>query len=189
VDLLILQRFPNFDILRLSLAVYVVIAHSFLYTTPSLKIYPLILPVPAFLAISGVVVLKAYSEVNSLKEFAKRRVLRIFPALAASIILIFLLFDLQVALNSIVTYLTAGMVLPTAGYTNYALWSLAWEQLAYLILILLGAIGAYKRGSIPILIWFILFGCCLCVIYFPRFHLDSNTIMIAMLAQAFFWGT
>jgi peptidoglycan/LPS O-acetylase OafA/YrhL len=99
--------------------------------------------VPAFLAISGVVVLKSYSEKVSLKEFAKRRALRILPALSASILLIFALFDSQVATNAITTWLSGGNYIPENGYTNQALWSLAWEELAYLILAGLWAIGAY----------------------------------------------
>ncbi len=141
--------------------------------------------VPAFLAISGVVVLKSYSEKVSLKDFAKRRALRILPALSVSILLIFALFDFQVAINAVTTWLSGGIYIPEKGYTNQALWSLAWEELAYLLLAGLWAIGAYKK---PHFIWFALIAAAATVYVLSAYRFGPLAITLAMLAQAFFVG-
>lgn len=179
------EYFPNFDILRLLLALEVVVAHLYLFSTPNTAWNAWIMAVPAFLAISGVVVLKSYSEKASLKDFAKRRALRILPALCASILLIFVLFDSQVAVNAITTWLSGGIYIPEKGYTNQALWSLAWEELAYLILAGLWAIGAYHR---PRFIWLALIISVFTVYFFSASRLGPLAITLAMLAQAFFVG-
>ncbi|WP_158832585.1 acyltransferase [Pseudomonas sp. PB103] len=179
------EYFPNFDILRLLLALEVVVAHLYLFSTPNTAWNAWVMAVPSFLAISGVVVLKSYSEKVSLKDFAKRRALRILPALSASVLLIFILFDSQVALNAITTWLSGGIYIPEKGYTNQALWSLAWEELAYLILAGLWAVGAYQK---PRFIWLALVASAVTVYVFSASRFDPLTITLAMLAQAFFAG-
>lgn len=129
--------------------------------------------------------IEEYSEKISLKEFAKRRALRILPALSASILLIFALFDSQVAINAITTWLSGGIYIPENGYTNQALWSLAREELAYLILAGLWAIGAYQK---PHFIWATLIASAVTVYIFSVSRFDPLTITLAMLAQAFFVG-
>jgi peptidoglycan/LPS O-acetylase OafA/YrhL len=141
--------------------------------------------VPAFLAISGVVVLKSYSEKTSLKDFAIRRILRIIPALTASLLLTYFLFDFTVTKNSITTWLTGGIYLPKNGYTNQALWSLAWEELSYLMLAFLWFIGAYKK---PILIWGALALTTVIAFSLSAYRSDPLSITLALLAQAFFVG-
>lgn len=178
------QRYPNFDLLRLFLALEVVIAHAFMLGMPELNLSIPIMAVPAFLAVSGVVVLKSYGETNSLTIFAKKRATRILPALAASIILIFLLFDWVVATNSIITWITAGIYIPS-GYTNQALWSLAWEELAYLILASLWAAGAYKK---PAYIWFLLACSMIAAYWTSKSQFSPYTQTVPLLAQAFFVG-
>lgn len=179
------EYFPNFDILRLLLALEVVVAHLYLFSTPNTAWNAWIMAVPAFLAISGVVVLKSYSEKVSLKDFAKRRALRILPALSASVLLIFFLFDSQVAVNAITTWLSGGIYIPEKGYTNQALWSLAWEELAYLILAGLWAIGAYQK---PRFIWLALIASAVTVYVLSASRSGPLAITLAMLAQAFFVG-
>lgn len=180
------EYFPNFDILRLLLALEVVVAHLYLYSTPNTAwTGVLIMAVPAFLAISGVVVLKSYSDRVSLKDFAKRRALRILPALIASLLLTFFLFDSQVALNSITTWLSGGIYIPEKGYTNQALWSLAWEELAYLTLAGLWAIGAYQK---PRFIWLTLVASALTVLILSSTGFGSFPVTLTLLAQAFFVG-
>ena len=71
------KRFPNLDILRLLLAIEVVIAHTLMLCMQEYKFSAPIMAVPAFLAVSGVVVLKSYSDSGSIVTFAKKRAMRI----------------------------------------------------------------------------------------------------------------
>jgi peptidoglycan/LPS O-acetylase OafA/YrhL len=179
-----IQRFPNLDFLRILLATEVVIAHVFMLTIPTYNFSAPIMAVPAFLAVSGVVILKSYGESQSFKDFAKKRAMRILPALITSILLILFLFDWRVAVNSTTTWLTAGIYIPN-GYTNQALWSLAWEELAYILLAILWSLGAYRK---PAIIWAMLLISMALSEITTRAQLSPYTQTIPLLAQAFFLG-
>lgn len=66
------MRYPNFDLLRLLLALEVVVVHAWNETDPNFNWSGFIMAVPAFLAISGFLVLKSYEESNSWRSFAKK---------------------------------------------------------------------------------------------------------------------
>lgn len=175
-------RYPNFDLLRLLLAVEVAVVHAWYETDPKFDWPGFIMAVPAFLAISGVLVLKSYDETGSWRVFAVKRLLRILPALAVSMVLCWALFDLFAVGNSLLNWLTGGLyTLP--GVANGPLWSLAWEELAYAILAVLWTLGAYRR---PILIWGLL-AASFVAVQAGR-GLRPHDQMILMLAPAFFIG-
>jgi peptidoglycan/LPS O-acetylase OafA/YrhL len=175
-------RYPNFDLLRLLLAVEVAVVHAWYETDPKFDWPGFIMAVPAFLAISGVLVLKSYDETGSWRLFVVKRLLRILPALAVSMLLCWALFDLFAVGNSMLNWLTGG-IFTLPGVANGPLWSLAWEELAYALLAVLWTCGAYRR---PWIIWSLLAAAFLGV------HLGKglrpHDQMILMLAPAFFIG-
>lgn len=176
--------FPNFDVIRLYLALVVVVAHAWWMISPSNAWSGSVMAVPAFLAVSGFLVLKSYSESGSLIVFAKKRALRILPALLGSMILCLCLLGWSATANALVTWLTGGIIEP-AGITNAPLWSLAWEELAYLSLAVLWWLGAYKK---PIFIWILLLTA-MCISWkVTRIPLSPFFQILSFLAPAFFTG-
>lgn len=177
-------RYPSFDLVRLLLALEVVVAHTWPSVDPEANWGGFIMAVPAFLAISGFLVLKSYESSGSWPVFAKKRALRILPALIASFVLGFVLFDLSFVKSSFVTWITGGLyTLP--GLTNPPLWSLAWEELAYLGLAVLWAIGAYKK---PLFIWGLLCAASILSWYVVHIGLAPLYQIISFLPPAFFVG-
>lgn len=143
-------RYPNFDVLRLLLAAEVAYAHIWYLSNPATFNWPgFVMAVPGFLAISGFLVLQSYAESGTWGQFLKKRALRIVPALLISLLLVLALFRWAGMLNSILNWITGGLY-TRPEMANGPLWSLAWEELAYVCLALLWIAGAYKR---PIFIW------------------------------------
>jgi peptidoglycan/LPS O-acetylase OafA/YrhL len=175
-------RYPNFDILRLLLAVEVVFVHVWSIVDPNFNWPGFVMAVPAFLAISGFLVLQSYSESGSWTVFIKKRILRIIPALLVSFLLCYTLLGKDYMWNSILTWLTGG-IYKSSESTNVPLWSLAWEELVYILLAILWLLGAYKK---PIWIW--LLWIVSIVIVWIGANLDSQTRIILFLGPAFFTG-
>lgn len=176
------HRYPNFDLLRMLLALEVVFVHAWSMTDPSFGWPGWIVAVPSFLAVSGVLVLQSYSDSRTWKSFIKKRALRLLPALIASLALCWLLFDWFAVYNSILNWLTGGIyTLP--GVANGPLWSLAWEELAYLSLALLWMVGAYRH---PIIIWLLL--AATTAVAINSRQLAPHTQIILYLAPAFLIG-
>ena len=176
------ERYPNFDILRLLLASEVAFVHAWFTVEPSFNRNPYVMAVPAFLSISGFLVLQSYSESGAWGVFLRKRALRILPGLLLSLLLCVALFDLRAAYNSFLNWITGGIyTLP--GIANGPLWSLAWEEIAYLLLAALWALGAYRR---PFTIWALLvLSLSICR---ASTGLDPHTRMILFLGPAFFTG-
>lgn len=176
------ERYPNFDLLRLLLATEVVFSHGWALTDPAFTWPGLILAVPAFLAISGFLVLQSYTSSRSWGHFLKKRALRIFPALVLSMLLCTLLLGPAATWNSVLTWISGGLI-EVKGAFNWPVWSLAWEELAYLILALLWMAGAYKR---PIVIWALLVAS-IGLVFVGR-SLPPQLQVVTMLPPAFFIG-
>ena len=80
-----LQRYSNFDLLRLLLAAEVFVVHACFFADHSFAWHSFIEPVPGFLALSGFLVLKSYSASSGPVEFFGKRALRGLPAMMASL--------------------------------------------------------------------------------------------------------
>lgn len=176
------DRYPNFDLLRLLLALEVVVAHAWYLSDAAVEWQGFIVAVPAFLAISGFLVLKSYEESGAWSVFIKKRALRLLPALLVSMVLCLALFDWGAVYGAFLNWISGGLITP-GGMINAPLWSLAWEELAYLSLALLWKAGAYRR---PAIIWALL-AVSLVIVYEGRV-LPVQHLVILQLMPAFFIG-
>jgi len=175
-------RYPNFDILRLLLAIEVAFVHVGHSVDPKFSWNAYVIAVPAFLSISGFLVLQSYSESGSWTAFIRKRALRILPALCVSLMLCLVLFGFAGMRNAFLNWITGGLY-TLSGMANGPLWSLAWEELAYLLLAGLWLAGAYKR---PFWIWMLLVVST--GIVWAGSNLDGHTRIILFLGPAFFIG-
>lgn len=130
-----------FNFLRIFLALEVVVAHIIPVLYQGIYWPGFLMAVPAFLAVSGFLVLGSYANNPQIIPFLIKRSLRIFPGLIASIFLCWLILGPEYATSSVRMFLTGGLGV-TEG--NRPLWSLIWELLAYIILIILWLLGAYQ---------------------------------------------
>lgn len=131
--------FPNFDWIRLALAAQVVAIHS----GASQSVF--ISPVPAFLAVSGFVVLGSI-ERRSIGEFFVNRALRVLPLLAASFLVVGYLYGIDEMWHTIRFWIWPFGAPPI----NPVVWSLVYEELYYIILALLFAAGCYRWKLFPL---------------------------------------
>lgn len=175
-------RYPNFDLLRVLLAVEVAFVHAWDAVDPDFAWPGFVIAVPAFLAISGFLVLQSYAESGSWRVFIRKRALRVLPALCVALLLCLVLLDVGTTLNSFVLWLTGGLYVPP-GDRNVPLWSLAWEELAYGLLALLWMFGAYRR---PFWIW-LLFALSILIVWAGS-GLGAQSRIILFLAPAFLIG-
>lgn len=146
-------RCPNSDFFRLLLALEVVFVHAWFTVDPNFNWDGFLMAVPCFLAISGFLVLQSYDTSSSWKHFLWKRMLRVVPALLISFIISGIAFGYSGLFNSFLNWLTGGFYKGEGGFNNGPLWSLAWEELAYLCLAGLWLSRAYRR---PQVIWFLL---------------------------------
>ncbi|MGE7940616.1 acyltransferase family protein [Lysinibacillus xylanilyticus] len=134
------EYYPNFDWLRLILAIQVVGIHTGVSPTV------LINPVPAFLAISGFVVLGSI-ERRTTGHFFKNRALRVLPLLFVSFLAVGFLFGKQEMFHNIKFWIWPFGEPPI----NAVVWSLIYEEFFYFILAILFALSFYKYKFFPIL--------------------------------------
>lgn len=175
------QRYPNFDLMRLLLALEVVLPHAADEVKAQIHWPNLYITVPCFLAISGFLVLKSYDESGSWPQFMKKRALRVLPALITSLLLCAIFIDANVTLNSIGIWATGGLWVGYPG--NQALWSLAWEEIAYVALAALWGVGAYRK---PFALWTLLLAS-MAIVYSAR-HMDGRIQTMLFLMPAFLVG-
>lgn len=163
--------YPNFDTVRLLLAIQVVAIHSGAFSFVWMN------PVPAFLAIGGFVVLGSV-ERNSPAQFFVNRALRILPLLFLSFIFVWISFDFHAMIKNIVFWLFPFGEPPV----NPVVWSLMYEELYYGILVIFCVLGVYRWKFAPVLLS-IVFGFCAVQGYY--FGLPSH---LFVLGCAFFLG-
>jgi peptidoglycan/LPS O-acetylase OafA/YrhL len=137
------------DYVRLGLALAVVAGHLHPYWTSPIPFFWPRFAVPAFLAISGYYVLQSYERSSSWSDFAIKRVLRVVPAFAISLIIVWFAGGLPALGDSLLRYATldhAG-TLRASGMPigNSPLWSLSLEELSYAALAVLFTLGMYRR--------------------------------------------
>lgn len=175
-------RYPNFDVMRLFLAGEVAFVHAWFMVDPNFGWDGWIMAVPAFLAISGFLVLQSYEQTPTWLQFIRKRALRLLPGLAVSFLLAFAIFDWPTTFNSMLNWITGGIyTLPFRA--NGPLWSLAWEELAYLSLALMWSVGCYRR---PICLWVFLI--ISLVIVWESTSYDPHTRIILFLPPSFLIG-
>lgn len=155
-----LQRVNNFDLIRLLAAVQVLFMHAVYWLKVS--IFPIVAEiidwfpgVPVFFMISGCLVTNSFVRLSSFKEYARNRVLRIFPGLWTCLIVSYLLVAWRGELAStgllgktIGWFLMQGSFLQFVdfvarpGVTNGVLWSISTELQFYLLMPLIAVAGS-----------------------------------------------
>lgn len=143
-------RYPNFDLLRLLLALEVALLHFDwqTYGHPDHKYF--INPVPAFVAISGFLILGSFDRSRSLRHFAQKRFLRVFPAFLFSFALVGLICGSEWLWPTFLHYLSGGLA--DIKSANPPLWSLMVEEVLYAILAAGVMLGLYEKRW-PIWCW------------------------------------
>ena len=144
---------PNFDGLRLVLALSVLFFHIHNRTSP---IYSgLFAAVPCFLAISGFVVLQSFGRSQSWLHFARKRFLRVMPAFIISLFFSGLLLGAPAIFRTIQIWGTFGFAASdNRPVGDGVVWSLSCEEVFYAALAVIYLAGGYRR---PAIIWFLLF--------------------------------
>lgn len=134
--------FPNFDWLRLAFAIQVVAIHC------GLASHVLIAPVPAFLAISGFVVLGSI-ERRPMADFYISRALRVLPLLFLSFVVVGLIYGVPAMLYNIKYWIYPNGDVPA----NPVVWTLFLEEVYYFLLSILFVVGVYKKKWPAVLIF------------------------------------
>lgn len=137
------EYYPNFDWLRLIFAVQVVAIHC------GLAGHVLIAPVPAFLAISGFVVLGSIQR-RTVKDFYISRALRILPLLFLMFVIVGMIYGLDAMLQNIKFWLWP---MSDSYPENPVVWSLFYEEICYFLLTLLVASGIYRTPWMAVVIF------------------------------------
>lgn len=146
------DRYPNFDILRLFLALGVVLYHAPLLV-PGLQPFTVwVNYVPAFLAVSGFLVLQSFESSKSWGEFVAKRCWRLLPALGLNILVISLWIGWDVGRSSIFQWVSGGH-LDLPPFSNGVLWSLGYEEVFYAFLAILYLLGGYWRPWVIWVLW------------------------------------
>ena len=143
-----IARFNNFDYLRLFLAIEVVVGH---FWAGMLHPVPLAMPIPpvaAFVGLSGFLIPQSLDRSRTLRQFARKRVLRTIPALIPMLLAITVIWGPAGARGAITQYLTAGYHGVFRGVT-LPLWSLIVEDALYLVAALLFLANVHRRWKVP----------------------------------------
>lgn len=139
--------YPNFNIMRLMLAVSVVFTHCWGDLLGRENPYVPYAAVPAFLAISGFVVLASFERSKNCRQFAFKRLLRVGPAFVLALVLAGIVVGMKGVEASLATWATLGIgTLGSAG--DAPLWSLSWEEICYVLLAALSLAGGYRRAGV-----------------------------------------
>lgn len=180
------MKYQMFNFLRIFLALEVVVAHIIPVFYTGVYWPGFLMAVPAFLAVSGFLVLGSYANNPQILPFLIKRGLRIFPGLIASILLSWIILGSDYAVSSMKMFLTGGF---TATEGNIPLWSLIWELLAYVILVMLWLLGAY-RSKIALSL---LLAACICISYYicnenyhPKYQILSFLPISFLIGNIFY---
>jgi len=141
--------------------------------------------VPAFLSISGYYVLRSYELSASWLEFIKKRALRILPAFLISLLVVQLAGGFEMVKHVLLSYVTLGTV-ERDPLLNGPVWSLGAEEIAYAVLAVLFALGAYRRVW-PIWVAFFVSGAIAAWVAAPT--TDDHVMRIMDVVPAFFAGS
>jgi peptidoglycan/LPS O-acetylase OafA/YrhL len=123
-----MKRYANLDLLRIWLAFEVVWRHA--REGSGIGWEPWLLnAVPTFVCLSGLLIPGSFEGSSGWGHFAWKRLLRVGPAMIASLILVWAIFGTHQFFVSWLPYLTAGLVMIGC---NSVLWSLMVEEVLYL---------------------------------------------------------
>ncbi|MCU0075002.1 acyltransferase [Pseudomonas koreensis] len=164
-------HYPNFDWLRLLLAIQVVAIHTGVGSNVFMN------PVPAFLAISGFVVLGSI-ERRPIGHFFISRALRVLPLLAVSFVAVGIYFSPEEMYRNILFWLWPTGTPPA----NPVVWTLIYEETFYALLAILFSLGVYRKKIVPIAICAVIMGLSI------SFKLIALPPPWYMLGSAFFLG-
>ena len=181
-------RSNNFDLIRFLAALLVVLTHSFALTLGHERTEPLMmltnqqstfgnLAVLIFFICSGFLITQSYDRSKDIVQYARGRILRIFPALIVIVLLsVFLLgpivttlplksyftnYDtynyLRVILLWDIPYYLPGVFEsnPWGPVVNGSLWTLMYEFICYIVVGVLGIIGLLSRKTLLITLFVI----------------------------------
>lgn len=121
------------------------------------------LGVQLFFIISGFVIFKTLERCGSVKEFAYKRAIRLYPIYIIGVVLTYLsvtLYQLEgrtVSLFDAIINLTLieGLIPGKIEYVDGAYWSLTVELLFYIIMGFMLFVGLVKKIEIPLIAWLI----------------------------------
>src|SRR5258706_2737969 len=168
------SRSNNFDFLRFTLAVMVMFSHCFPLLLGDNEREPLYritrgatrfgtLAVAGFFTLSGFLIANSWMNSRGLFDFARRRVLRIYPALVVTtLVTAFLVgrlatsgpFSMRVAARSTAAaiYYMDEPILPNlfvtnpiSGSSNGSMWTIWYELWCYALVAAIGLVGILKR--------------------------------------------
>jgi peptidoglycan/LPS O-acetylase OafA/YrhL len=169
------ERENNFGLLRITFATLVILTHSFYFVDGNALREPLVrwfhtlefgdVAVDGFFIISGYLVTKSFLRSRSNAEYIGKRVLRIYPgyimACAVSVLIGINVgatlphIDFTMIMVAYVQLLLMGGVhldhtFSHSAYpgVNGSLWSISYEFRCYLLLIVLGMLGAFRNKRI-----------------------------------------
>ena len=167
------KRRDNFGALRLAAATAVLVSHGFGLTGRTDPVWPLAgqmlgdVAVAVFFAISGFLVVGSWCRDPNLRRFAGRRARRIWPGLTAAVLITAYVIGPLFTGLPLTHYLTSGgpqdyvagklLMLPVdprlpgvftsnpLAAANSSLWTLPVEVKAYVLVAVLGLLGAFRR--------------------------------------------
>lgn len=164
------NRSAGFDYLRLGLSISVVLWHSFflLYGLSAMNSparTPVLLILPMFFALSGILVSGSLSRIRTIAEFLTLRAVRIIPALAVEVTLSAIIIGLAFTSLPVHQYVASKdfslyflnilgnihFLLPGVFLTNPtpivngSLWTIPYELECYIAITLLWIVGAIRR--------------------------------------------
>lgn len=143
------NRGNSFTAIRFILATAVLFSHSFPlsgraeFSPRGLNIG--VLAVDSFFALSGYLISKSWFREPKALAFFMARLLRVGPALFVA-----LLFSSFVAKQSDLFGTN-----PVPWIANGSVWTLSWEIACYIMVLLLGVVGVWNSGNLPILYVFV----------------------------------
>ncbi len=174
------RRYPNFDYLRLYLALAVVWFHA--WHSTGLPYNDLPFMVPAFLGISGFVIPPSLESSKGTGHFFWKRFLRVMPGFVAALTIVAALYGARYIGPTLTSWYTFGFV--RGEGKDPVLWSLAAEEVVYFCVAALFLLGAYKK---PALLW-TMWAVSTVVEAWIMPHLSNYGTNVAMLPSAFLIG-